>query len=250
MKSKKIWASLHPFFEPGSILGRREANRRFLAALIDAEFFERYHFFLPHPDDCARLEKELGNVFPGPAKEGRFVLSLQRDFAEALQKHVYYCLHLSDPILYFTAAVCLRNVFSHRIFPVTAPTHSLSYAEYGENFLNHLWGGVTARDAVVGTSACGRTVVQSYYTRLRRAYALDEKDFKEPSVRHIPLGVDPQCMPSPDEKDSLSRQCRCRYALGDRIVFLVFARISLPVKNGSAAASARLQTRGRSRFAL
>ncbi|MDR1659056.1 MAG: glycosyltransferase family 4 protein [Desulfovibrio sp.] len=226
MKNEKIWASLHPFFEQGSALGRREANRRFLTALIAAGFFEKYHFFLPHPDDCARLEKELDNVFPGPMKEGRFVLQLHRDFAEALQKHTYYCLHLSDPILHFTEAVCLRNVFSRRVFPVTAPTHSLSYAEYGGNFLNHLWGGVTTRDAIVGTSICGVSVVRSYYDRLRRAYALDEKDFRAPSVRHIPLGADPQLMPAPDEKDSLGRQCRCRYALEDRIVFLVFARIS------------------------
>jgi glycosyltransferase involved in cell wall biosynthesis len=226
MRDEKIWASLHPFFESGSALGRREANRRFLTALIDAGFFESYHFFLPHPDDCARLEEELGNAFPGLMKEGRFVLSLQRNFAEALQKHAYYCLHLSDPIRYFTAAICLRNVFSRRVFPVTAPTHSLSYAEYGENFLNHMWGGITARDAVIGTSVCGKLVVQSYYDSLRRAYALDEKNFKAPSVRHIPLGVDPQFMPSPAEKDSLSRQCRRRYALGDGIVFLVLARIS------------------------
>ncbi|MDR2801363.1 MAG: glycosyltransferase family 4 protein, partial [Desulfovibrio sp.] len=226
MKNKKIWASLHPFFEPGAALGRREANRRFLTALIDAEFFESYHFFLPHPDDCSRLEEELGAVFPDLMKEGRFVLTLQRNFAQTLQKHVYYCLHLSDPILYFTAAICLRNVFSRRIFPVTAPTHSLSYAEYGENFLNHLWGGITARDAVVGTSVCGGLVVRSYYNHLRHAYALDEKNFKAPSVRHIPLGADPRLMPSPEEKDSLGRECRRRHALGDRIVFLVFARIS------------------------
>ncbi|MDR2054518.1 MAG: glycosyltransferase family 4 protein [Desulfovibrio sp.] len=226
MKNKKIWASLHPFFEAGSVLGRREANRRFLTALITAEFFESYHFFLPHPDDCARLEEDLDNAFPDLRKEGRFVLRLHRDFAEALQKDVYYCLHLSDPIRHFTDAIRLRNAFSRRIFPVTAPTHSLSYAEYGENFLNHMWRGVTTRDVIVGTSACGRLVMQSYYDRLRRAYALDEKNFKAPCVRHIPLGVDPQLMPSPDEKDSLGRQCRCRYALGDRIVFLVFARIS------------------------
>ncbi|MDR3358493.1 MAG: glycosyltransferase family 4 protein [Desulfovibrio sp.] len=226
MGNKKIWASLHPFFEQGAVLGRREANRRFLAALIDAEFFGEYHFFLSHPDDCARLQEELGDVYPGLMKEGRFTLALQRNFAEALQRYGYYCLHLSDPVLFFTAAICLRNVFSRRVFPVTAPTHSLSYADYGENFLNHLWGGVTARDAVVGTSACGCQVMRSYYSRLRQAYGLDEKNFNAPSVRHIPLGVDPRLMPSPDEKDSLGGQCRRRYNLGDGTVFLVFARIS------------------------
>ncbi|MDR2573619.1 MAG: glycosyltransferase family 4 protein [Desulfovibrio sp.] len=230
MKDKKIWASLHPFFEQGPALGRKEANRHFLVALIRAEFFESCHFFLPHPGACAQLEKELRGLFPEMWAEGRFVLRLHRDFAEALQQHVYYCLHLSDPFLHFTDAICLRNAFSSRIFPVTAPTHSLSYVEYGGYFLNHAWAGVTVRDAVVGTSVCGRQAVSAYYDRLRRAYGLDEKKFRTPSVRCVPLGVEPQLMPSPEEKDELGRCCRARYGLGDKIVFLLFARISYQSK--------------------
>ncbi|MDR1947109.1 MAG: glycosyltransferase family 4 protein [Desulfovibrio sp.] len=208
------------------MLGRREANRRFLTALLESDPFDAYHFFLPHPDAGGALEKELGDLFPDILREGRISLRLHSGLPDALSDFSYYCLHLSDPVVHFTDAMCLRNVFSRRIFPVTAPTHSLSYVEYGEKFLQHIWGGVTARDAVAATSAAGAEVVRAYYAHLRRAYRLDEAHFTAPSVRHVPLGVEPSLMPSPEEKDGLGVECRKRYGLGDKVVFLVFARIS------------------------
>jgi glycosyltransferase involved in cell wall biosynthesis len=226
MHGQKLWASLHPFFEGGSMLGRREANRRFLTALLESDPFDAYHFFLSHPDIRAALEDELRALFPDILREGRVSLRLHTEFPAALSEHTYHCLHLSDPFSSFTEAMCLRNVFSRRIFPVTAPTHSLSYVEFGAGFLGHLWGGVTARDVVAATSTAGAEVVRAYYARLRDAYALDEVRFAAPSVRCVPLGVDPSLMPAPDEKKCLGAVCRSRFGLGDKLVFLVFARIA------------------------
>ncbi|MDR2124396.1 MAG: glycosyltransferase family 4 protein [Desulfovibrio sp.] len=230
MREKKIWASLHPFFEGGSMLGRREANRRFLTALLENDPFDAYHFFLSHPDVRTALEDELRALFPDLLREDRISLRLHAEFPAALGEHGYHCLHLSDPFSCFTEAMCLRNVFSRRIFPITAPTHSLSYAEFGGEFLKHLWGGVTARDAVAATSTAGAEVVRAYYARLRDAYALDEERFAAPSVRCVPLGVDPSLMPAPDEKRQLGAACRSRLGLGDKLVFLVFARIAYQSK--------------------
>ncbi|MDR1685008.1 MAG: glycosyltransferase family 4 protein [Desulfovibrio sp.] len=230
MREQKLWASLHPFFEGGGMLGRREANRRFLTALLENDPFDAYHFFLSHPDIRAGLEDELRALFPDIHNEGRIILRLHGEFPAALSEHAYHCLHLSDPFSCFTEAVCLRNVFSRRIFPVTAPTHSLSYVEFGAGFLQHLWGGVTARDVVAATSTAGAEVVRAYYARLRNAYGLDEDRFAAPSVRCVPLGVDPSLMPAPDEKDRLGAACRSRFGLGDKLVFLVFARIAYQSK--------------------
>jgi glycosyltransferase involved in cell wall biosynthesis len=230
MHGQKLWASLHPFFEGGNMIGRKEANRRFLSALLERDPFDAYHFFLPHPDMLVALEDELRVLFPDALREGRIGLRLHGEFPAALGGHDYHCLHLSDPFTHFPDAMCLRNVFSRRIFPVTAPTHSLSYVEYGGRFLQHLWGGVTARDAVAATSTAGAEVVRAYYAQLRRAYGLDRENFAAPSVRHVPLGVEPSLMPAPDEKEKLGAACRERCGLGDKLVFLVFARISYQSK--------------------
>jgi glycosyltransferase involved in cell wall biosynthesis len=230
MRGQKLWASLHPFFEGGDMLGRKEANRRFLTALLENDPFDAYHFFLPLPGIRTALEEELSDLFPDFLKDGRISLRPHSEFPAALGDHDYYCLHLSDPFVRFRDAMCLRNVFSRRIFPVTAPTHSLSYAEYGEKFLQHLWGGVTARDAVAATSTAGVEVVRAYYAHLRHAYGLDEEHFAAPSVRHIPLGVEPSLMPAPEEKETLGAECRGRWGLGNRTVFLIFARISYQSK--------------------
>ncbi|MDR1776627.1 MAG: glycosyltransferase family 4 protein [Desulfovibrio sp.] len=230
MNNTKIWASLHPFFEQGPALGRTEANRRFLHALVEADPFDAYSFFLPHPDDCERLKGELAARWPDMVKDGRFAVRLHREFPVALRECDYYCLHLSDPFVRYTDGICLRNAFSRRIFPVTAPTHSLSYAEYGPLFLHHMWPGVTSRDVLAATSTCGARAVAAYYSSLRGAYRLSAEEFPSPAVRIVPLGVEPALMPSPEEKDALGRQCRQQYGLGDRVVFLVFARLSYQSK--------------------
>ncbi|MCL1889977.1 MAG: glycosyltransferase family 4 protein [Desulfovibrionaceae bacterium] len=226
MSAHKIWASLHPFYERGPMLGRIEANRRFIRALLESDPFDAYHFFLPHPDDCAALQKKLTERFPEISAAGRFYLSQHRLLPGNLAERDYYCMHLSDPFMRYTDAMCLRNAFSRRIFPLTAPTHSLSYADYGEQFMRHLWGGTTSRDALAATSRAGLEVTRNYYARLQRNYALPPEKFPAPAVRHIPLGVDPSDLPAPEEKAALGAERRKELGLGDELVFLVFARLS------------------------
>lgn len=226
MKKQRIWTSLHPFYEKGSSLGRIEANHSFIRALLKADPFDAYHFFLPHPDDVAFLESCLQDDFPALWRGGRFSVRLHREAARAFSERDYYCLHLSDPFLRYSDAMSLRNAVSRRIFPISAPTHSLSYADYGERLLCHIWPGVTPRDAVVATSRAGAKVVENYYLALKGVYKLESS----PAVRHIPLGVEPSIMPAPEEKAALGQGARERLDLGDELIFLVFARISYQSK--------------------
>lgn len=226
MKKRNIWASLHPFYESGPALGRVEANRGFIRALLAADPFDAYHFFLRHPNDVEFLAGQLQAEFPQMREQGRFALRLRRDFARAVAADDYHCLHLSDPFTCYSEAMSLRNAFSRRIFPIAAPTHSLSYAEYGAEFLKHLWPGATARDAVLATSSAGVRVVENYYGHLKSMYGAAPS----PKVRLMPLGVDPADFPAPGEKAALGQKARERHGFGGDIVFLVFARLSYQSK--------------------
>ncbi|MDR2503610.1 MAG: glycosyltransferase family 4 protein [Deltaproteobacteria bacterium] len=227
MKNARIWASLHPFYEHGVVLGRVEANQGFLKALLQRDPFDAYHFFLPQSEACSTLREDLQKNFPDLMQAGRFSLRLHSEVPAALAELDYYCMHLSDPFARYVDAMCMRNAFSRRIFPLTAPTHSLSYAEYGQEFLQHIWGGTTKRDAVVATSRAGLQVTRNYYNLLRRNYRLEENEFPSPLLRHIPLGIEPSDMPSSaEEKAELGAVCRRERGLGETLVLLVFARIS------------------------
>ena len=239
MSTAKIWGSLHPFFEGGGILGRTVANRDFLCAFLHSKdaraFFEAFHFFLPTPDDVEALDKKLDEEFPDLHAQGRFSVRLRRTLPEALARTEYYCFHLSDPFVAYAELLRLRNYCSRVIFPVTAFTHSLSYAEFGEYFLRHIWPGVSKRDVVVATSTCGQQVVANSYDGLRRAYGLAEECFPSPVLRSIPLGVTVHDFPSPEDRagDGEALRQKTRRQLGfseDTVVFLVLARISYQSK--------------------
>ncbi|MDR1855868.1 MAG: glycosyltransferase family 4 protein [Desulfovibrio sp.] len=230
MRTKRLWATLHPFHEAGSALGRREANRSFLDALLEVDPFDGYHFFLSSRDACDGLQGDLAERFPDVSGQGRIGFATWNELPAALARHDYHCLHLSDPFVLHVAAQALRNRYSRRIFPVTATTHSLSYPDYGPQFLHHMWPGVTARDAIIATSRCGAAVVEKYYASIRASYGLASDAFPAPQVRIIPLGVDPAAMPSPKERTTLGKACRNTYGIGEELCFLCFARLSFHSK--------------------
>ncbi len=239
MSEQRIWASLHPFYEDGAILGRTVANREFIRAFFRkaeaSAFFDAFHFFLPVPDDIHSLEEHLKKDFPRLHAQGKFVLRLARELPDALAHTNYYCFHLSDPFIGYAELISLRNRYSRVIFPLTAPTHSLSYSNYGERFLRHLSPGVSSRDAVVATSRCGRDIVSGMYAMLRRNYGLAENAFPAPDVPIIPLGVNPDAFPSLKDRSEAKGSLRSesRAALGirkDQTLFLTLARISYQSK--------------------
>ncbi|MDR1124562.1 MAG: glycosyltransferase family 4 protein [Deltaproteobacteria bacterium] len=229
MKKKKIWATLHPFYEGGDVLGRKVANLGFIKALLRSDPFDEYHFFLDRPEACKNMEEVLREDFPALWEGGRFGLRLRGELPYRLAGERFFCFHLSDCFVLFTSLMQARSAYSRDIFPITAPTHSLSYSEYGRAFLQHLWAGVSGRDAVVATSRCGRDVVEGMYGSLRAAYALDAGSFPAPGVKIVPLGVEPGEFPSPGAKEKLGREKRARLGIapfGEATVFLLFARLT------------------------
>jgi glycosyltransferase involved in cell wall biosynthesis len=90
---------------------------------------------------------------------------------------------------------------------------------------------------VAATSAAGKSVLANMYAALRRGYNLDETRFIAPQVKIVPLGVNLEEMPGPDEKLSLGAAKRKALGAGEfepssgadggsEIIFLVFARLS------------------------
>lgn len=184
MKTHKIWASLHPFFEDGEIMGRSVANEEFIKTLLALNPYDAYHFYLPDMRLLQNLQERLSGEYPAH----NFHFALQHDLPEYLARQNYHVFHLSDWVSHFVPLAALRNRLARNIFPITGPVHSLSYARYHAEFLRHLWPGCTERDAIVVTSRAGESVVRQAFNLLRAGYGLGD-DFVAPRLRRLPLGI-------------------------------------------------------------
>lgn len=225
MNKSGVFGTLDPFLEDGPILGRKVANMGFLRFLLAADPFEAYHFF--HSDKALRdsLAGLLAELAPDIAKGGRFRLMDRRELPARLKDTAYHCFHQSDCINHPPHIARLRNAHSPRLFPVTGPVHSLSYPDYPAAFLRQLWAGATRRDCIIATSEAGRLAVEGFFTHLRTGFGLTH--LPGPSVRRVPLGLDPAAaqapIPGPGDKAAL------RQRLGlplDRRLLLVLGRVS------------------------
>ncbi|MDR1490848.1 MAG: glycosyltransferase family 4 protein [Desulfovibrio sp.] len=198
--NQRIWASADPFLEGGAVMGRKEANREFLIALLSADPYDAYHFFLDADGDCAEIAERIRDLCPRPAGRGALVFRPLRELPASMAQNRIHCLHLSDAISRFVQICELRNVYSRHIFPVTGVTHSLSYARFMPEYLRHLRPGVSARDAILATSRSAQAFLRRVFTGLRAAYGLDEERFRAPAVELAPLGVDLGRLPGPMER--------------------------------------------------
>ena len=225
MQEPRIWGTLDPFVEGGEVLGRKVANTGFLDALLAADPFDAYHFFAASPGERQTLARVLAARRPDLAGAGKFKFLTRLDLPRCLSDTDYAVFHLSDCILFPAWLAALRNSLSRAVFPITATTHSLSYASFGRGFLSQLWPGTTARDAIVATSTAGLAVVSGLFAALRRGYDLDPARFPAPELARIPLGVDPAAYGRLDGEE----RCAARRQLGldpEAVVLLVFGRIA------------------------
>ncbi|MBU1611979.1 MAG: glycosyltransferase family 4 protein [Proteobacteria bacterium] len=199
------------------------ANTQFLGALLAADPFDEYHFFLAGERECTEFRQAVASHFPGHTEH---IKALPRKgLPAALAENRYHVFHLSDCITHQAQLSRLRNLHAPELFPITGVTHSLSYPNYGQAFLAHLWPGTTPRDCIVATSRTGVQVVEGFFGYLRRGYGLDATRFPQPSIRRIPLAVTPEDLvpASPEEKI----EARARLGLTpERTLFLVFGRLS------------------------
>ncbi|MDR2160814.1 MAG: glycosyltransferase family 4 protein [Desulfovibrio sp.] len=226
----RIWCTLDAFVEGGSILGRRVANSTFLRALLRADPFDGYHFFLPGTPDGEALSRWLEEHFPALLRRGAIHIKQRTHLDRHLATVRYHCLHLSDPVSHYTQAAQLRNALAPFLFPLTGTTHSLSYARFMPEYARHLWPGVSPRDAILATSESARQVLNTIFSDLRRAYGLDPTDFPSPRAVLLPLGVEREDLPDVGERwengPSPGRAMRDRLNLGEEVVFLCLARLS------------------------
>jgi glycosyltransferase involved in cell wall biosynthesis len=225
MRKSGVFGTLDPFMESGPVLGRRVANMGFLRALLDADPFDAYHFFLSDKPLRESLAEHLAALAPDLAKAGRFRLMDRRELPARLADTPYFCFHQSDCINHPTQLARLRNAHARDIFPITGPVHSLSYPDYPAAFLRHLWAGATQRDCIIATSEAGRLAVEGFFAHLRTGYGLAH--IAGPSIRRVPLGLDPECLeqplPGPEQKAVLRQRLDLPL---DRALILVLGRVS------------------------
>lgn len=210
-----IWGTLDPFVEGGPVIGRKVANAGFLKALLQADPFDEYHFFLQDEQSAKGLQNYIQSTFSQLDKKVRFFP--RTALPGQLQSTVYHAFHLSDCLTTQGFLAALRNRLAKNIFPITGVTHSLSYARYGQSFVQHAWSGVTARDCIVATSRAGQEAVRQIFC----AYQEHFDQVRVPEVERIPLGV--WCSEFTDSADPVL--C-AELGLAAKTVFLVLGRIS------------------------
>lgn len=226
---KRVFGSLHPFFEGGPINGRKLANAGFMTALLALDPFEEYHFFVGNPQGLREEWASLGRL---SALERGAVRALHRsDLPRRLRETPYHAFHFSDPVTFFTELCSLRNMHAPEIFPVTAVNHSISYREYAGPFLAHLWPGCAPRDAIGANSHAALQALRGWFAHLGGAYGLDPARCPHPLLRVMPMGVDPALFPRPGEGGSARRSMRRRLNLEESaVLLLLFGRIALDDK--------------------
>lgn len=180
--SGPIWGTLDPFVEGGPVIGRKVANSGFLQALLGADPFREYHFFLPDRHSGTALEAFVNAVCPQAAAKVRILP--RTALAEHLAANAYHAFHLSDCLTAQGFLAALRNRLAANIFPITGVTHSLSYARYGQSFAQHVWAGVTGRDCIVATSRAGADVVREELSALAETFHAPAAQ-----VAVVPLGI-------------------------------------------------------------
>lgn len=225
MHSPRLFGTLDPFYEGGHVMGRTVANGAFLDALLTADPFDGYHFFLPSALDRDAQRELLAKRHPGLAARDKLKFLTRLDLPRCLSDADYAVFHLSDCIVNQSSLAAARNALSRTIFPITAPIHSLSYANFTREFLRHLWPGTTARDAIVCTSRGGQAVVEGFFASLRRGYGLAPEDFPAPSLARIPLGVDTAGYGPLAGEARLAARARLGLP-AEAVVLLVLGRIS------------------------
>ncbi len=187
----RIFLSLHPFYEDGPILGRKQANRGFMDALFRRDPFDMYHFFVDNPKELIQRWHEVPYAAP-LLDRGALQAFPRTQLEKRLQLVPYSVCHFSDPMTEFAAMCRARNALAPKIFPITAVNHTISYIEYAQSTLGHVWQGCTARDGIGCTSEASRSIMQAWYAHARKSRNIPV-EWKQPQLQVIPLGV-----PDPD----------------------------------------------------
>ena len=222
---KRIFGSVHTFLEPGAVFGRTVASESFFRALLSVDPFDEYRFFLYDPKV---MDKALPDLDLAALKRGAVKVYPKQKLVSDITESEFFCFHMADPFMAQTGLVFLRNRFSSNIFPITCVPHTLSYSSYAQDFLHELWPGISSRDALLATSNAAVHVLEAYYQQLRTHYRLPD-DYKQPTLRLLPLGVDLNRFTPPSGEER--QKAREHYhLLPEEICCLVHGRITVDDK--------------------
>ncbi|MCC8193757.1 MAG: glycosyltransferase family 4 protein [Deltaproteobacteria bacterium] len=225
MEKQRLWATLHPFFETGGIMGRSVANEGFIRAFLRLSPYTKHYFFLADEGLASHVRDRLERLFPDRYEAGAFEVTTRHALPEALASLDIEVFHLSDCVADTVPLLRLRNALSRSMFAITGTTHSLSYARYAANFFEQIWEGVTGRDAIIATSRAGEGAVAAMFSALREGYGL--ANVPSPRICRIPLGVAVEDFARPEEKSGEAAAVRRELGIAeDTLLLLVFARIS------------------------
>lgn len=212
-----LFLSSHPFFEDGAINGRKQANAGFMRALLAADPFDQYHFFV---NDPVALEAQWGRLPQLAALRRGAARALPRgELLGALAKNAYAVCHLSDPVDDYVRMAVARNRLAPRIFALTAPNHTLSYARYAPAMLAYAWDGWTSRDALGCNSTSAREVLRRWFGVIGA-----RQPSRLPRLTVMPMGADPR-----GAVDAALSRCAMREHLGlaeADVLLLLFGRLS------------------------
>lgn len=228
---RTVFGTLHPFFEGGHINGRTIASAGFMTTLLQRDPFSEYHFFVAQPDSLAATLRDL----PLRAVQRDAVRILHRTaLHHYLRREEYAVFHLSDPVSGYTALCQARNAWAPTIFPVTTVNHTISYSHYASAFLQHLWKGVSPRDAIGCNSHAAKAVMERYFSHLQGNYGTQVCSHA-PRLHVVPMGVDPGQLPAArhlcPEAMQARRAMRSRLEATDStVLLLLFGRIALADK--------------------
>ncbi len=221
-----IFLSLHPFYERGPIMGRKQANMGFINALFRKDPFELYHFYVDEPQSLINIWHEEPDAAP-LLQRGALHAFARTHLEKRLRVVPYSVCHFSDPMTEFAAMCRVRNAIAPTLFPVTAVNHTISYKEYAESTLGHIWQGCTVRDGIGCTSNASRTIMQAWYDHARNVRNIPD-DWHQPVLKNIPLGV-PE--PSLSGNEGLRESFRQSLNLDPKTpLILIYGRISVTDK--------------------
>ncbi len=220
--------SLHSYFEDGIIMGRKQANMGFINALFRKDPFQMYHFFVDNPQSLVQRWKEESAAQP-LLKRGVLHAFPRTHLEKRLKIVPYSVCHLSDPMTEFAAMCYARNVFSAKLFPITAVNHTISYVEYAAPTLGHIWPGCSPRDGIGCTSVASKAIMEAWYAHARQAHSIPDQ-WRQPQLDIIPLGVpDPELGQNDAQTTEAYRnELREKFGVAPETVFLLlYGRISI-----------------------
>ncbi len=218
----RIFLSLHPYYEGGPIVGRKQANLGFINALFRRDPFDIYHFFVDNPAALMKLWENVPEAAPILDRGGLQAFA-RTTLPRRLKTVPYSVCHFSDPMTEFIPMCRARNLLAPHLFPVTAVNHTISYTEHAEKTLAHVWEGCSPRDGVGVTSVASQKIMEGWYAHARSVYNLPEA-WPQPQLKVIPLGVpDPELGVNEDLRTELRNRLKVD---ADTVMILLYGRIS------------------------